>query len=557
MDDLKSATSALMLDWARLLAPHYGPTGSMDLDLRDWPGAQGPSHYNQFSHHALLLLATGRVPGAEPAERERFLKLALHNIDYALAVTATDFHTPHYSRGREWGRHIGEWQNYYLLCSLELMEADQLGSAELRRRLRAAIEGAVGVLQKRFAERYRTAPTEFPGNHDAWHGLLFYRAGRFFALPEWREFAREFFSRCVLPFQTADGYWPEGQGIVINYAMVTAQAVSLYAELSGDEAAHAQIGRFLGFYEYSSLPDGTTAVALDVRMRYYPAPFTFFPPGFLGCAEGRDLMLARMVAARTYFRKAGVHDNGAQGLAFFGSLAEFAFASDRLPRAITITRPATLPAVRLVHGPWRGYLAWQLVPEHPSRFILDVQNFVELWHRDSGYLAGTGGSKYMPRFSTIRQTDHGRAYVPDRAAVVARTGEAATVVYGFGADEIELTLGFEGDVCSVVARLAKAVSGTRYEAALILAFQPDDLLHSDQGDEKIETSMLIHREGRPRPVRNFVWRGRTWHAPEGAVLDYPVVPHNSYTQDGLPLPRDYVARLSFPIGEFARTVEIA
>jgi hypothetical protein len=557
MDELKSATGALLLEWARLLAPHYGPTGSMDLDLRDWPGAQGPSFYNQFGHHGLLLLATGRVPGATAEERGHYLKLALGNIEYALAITAADFHTPHHSRGREWGRHIGEWLNYYLLCSLELMEEDKLGSPELRARLRSAVEGAVGVLQARLAERYKTPPTEFVGNHGTWHGLLFYRAGRFFGRSDWREFARDFFARCVLPFQTADGYWPEGHGIVVNYALVTAQAVSLYAELSGDEAAHASIGRFLGFYDFSSLPDGTTAVALDVRMRYYPAPFAFFPPGFLGCAEGRELMLARMNAARAHHRKAGVRDNGAQAFAFFGSFAEFAFSRDRQPRAIAVTSPAGLPAARLVRGPWRAYLAWQLVPEHGSRFVLDTQNFVELWHRDSGYLAGTGGSKFMPRFSTIRQTDRGRAYVPDRAAVVRQTGEAAVAVFGFGADEIEVGVAIGDGGCRIGARLVKAVSGARYDAALMLAFQPDDVLHSELGAEKIAPGVLLHKEGCPRPVREFTWRGRTWKAPEGAVLDYPLVPHNSYTQDGLPLPQDYVARLSFPIGEAKRAVEIS
>ena len=95
MDQLRQATSDLMTEWARLLAPHFGPSGSMDLDLIDWPQAEGPSYYNQFSHFAFLQLATGAVPGAEAAERAHYLNLALHNLEYALAITAADFHTPH------------------------------------------------------------------------------------------------------------------------------------------------------------------------------------------------------------------------------------------------------------------------------------------------------------------------------------------------------------------------------------------------------------------------------------------------------------------------------
>ena len=293
MDQLRQATSDLMTEWARLLAPHFGPSGSMDLDLIDWPQAEGPSYYNQFSHFAFLQLATGAVPGAEAAERAHYLNLALHNLEYALAITAADFHTPHYSRGREWGRHIGEWLNYYLLCSLEVLERHQLGSAELRTRLATAVAGAVDALHAKFVAKYAATPAEFVGNHDTWHGLLFYRAGRHFQRADWMAYARDFFARCVLPFQTADGYWPEGHGIVVGYALVTAQAVSLYAELSGDEAAHAAIGRFFGFHEFFSLPDGTTAVAVDVRMRATRMPFLFLPPGLIGCHEGRELVRAR------------------------------------------------------------------------------------------------------------------------------------------------------------------------------------------------------------------------------------------------------------------------
>ena len=545
-----------MAEWARLLAPHFGPSGSMDLDLRDWPHAQGPSYYNQFSHFTFLQLATEEVPGATPAERADYLQLALRNIDYALSITDADYHTPHYSRGREWGRHVGEWLNYYLLCSLELMERRQLGTPELRARLAKSVAGAVGVLHGRFAAKYATTPAEFVGNHATWHGLLFYRAGRYFQRAEWMAYARDFFARCVLPFQQADGYWPEAQGIVVGYSLVTAEAVSLYAELSGDEAAHASIGRFFGFYDFFGLPDGTTAVAVDVRMRYSRMPFLFLPPGFLGCAAGRQLVLARLESGRRYFHEAGVHDNGAQGFAFFGSFAEFVFRPDVRPREIKVMAPTTLPAARLAQGAWQAYLGWQLVPEHPSRFVLDTQNFIEVWHREAGYLAGTGGSKFMPRFSTIRRTDEGRAYVPDRVAGVKVSAAQASVTFGFGPDEVELELSLKDSACRVGARLVRPAAKAHYEAALILAFRSGDMLTIDGESQKVDPTVLVHLNGAVRPVKELTWRGLTWRLPEGAVLDYPIVPHNSYTQDGLPEPADYVGRLSFPFTTEAKFLTI-
>ena len=81
---LRAAAAGLLLDWARQAAPHYGPGGSMDLDLRDTDDARGPSYYNQFAHYAFLLLAEGVVPGAAPDERPRFRAIAVAAVDAAL-----------------------------------------------------------------------------------------------------------------------------------------------------------------------------------------------------------------------------------------------------------------------------------------------------------------------------------------------------------------------------------------------------------------------------------------------------------------------------------------
>lgn len=557
LDPLHEAIAGLMNDFARLLVPHFGPSGSMDLDLKDWPSAQGPSYYNQFAHHPFLLLATGEVPGATVAERENYAKLALRHIEYVLSITDAEFHTPHYSRGREWGRHIGEWLNYYLLGSLELMERHNLGTPELRARLGRSVMGAVGALQARFAAKYRETPKEFVGNHDTWHGLLFYQAGRYFKRPEWTDYARDFFARCVIPFQTADGYWPEGNGIVVGYALVTAEAVSLYAEASGDPAALACMGRFAGFLEHLSFPDGSASVALDVRMRYHASPFMFLPPTFLRTAEGRKLVEQRLPAGRTQLAKNGVRDNAAQGFAFYGSFAALAFASDLSTRpAFAIEPPRTLPAACLRNSDWQVCLSWQVVPEHPSRFILDSQNFLEIWHREAGYLAGTGNSKFMPRFSTVRRTNAGRAYVPVRTRCIRASADAAEVGYSFGDDEIVVAVRFVDGRCEVTARVAKGEAGVEYEFGLPLAFHPGETLTSEHGTDHLDPTVLIHHQGGPRPQRGFTWRGLAWTLPEGTLLDYPIVPHNSYTQDGLPTREDYVGRLSFPLTGEAKVIRI-
>ena len=150
MEPLRKTASELLLSWARFAAPHYGPSGSMDLDLQDFPDAEGPSYYNQFAHYAFLLLSEGVVPGASEEERIRFRKIALGNIRYILSITDTEYHTPHYSRGRDWGRHIGEWLNYFLLRSLKLMETFQIDDDSLRHQIARSVQGAVDQIYMNF-----------------------------------------------------------------------------------------------------------------------------------------------------------------------------------------------------------------------------------------------------------------------------------------------------------------------------------------------------------------------------------------------------------------------
>ncbi|MCF7686736.1 MAG: hypothetical protein K9M98_08210 [Cephaloticoccus sp.] len=538
----RETAAALMLDWTRLLAPHFGTTGSMDLDRLDWPDAEGPSYYNQFAAHAFLLLAQDTVPGASDVERMHFRRLALRNIEYCLSITDADFHTPHYSRGRDWGRHIGEWLNYYLLCALEIMERDGVGDRELHQRLRTVIAGGTEVLHRRFLVKYAETPAEFVGNHDTWHALLFYRAGVFFQRSDWQDYGREFMRRCVLPFQSPAGYWPEGQGIVVDYNLVTALAVSIYAEISGDRTAHAAIARTIGFTNFFTLPDATTAVVVDVRMRYHDQPSALLPPGFLRSAEGVAMALRKMKRKRVALAQHGVADNGAQALAFFASFAEGLFGSDR-PEVLVNDAPVLhLPAARLERNDWVGLLGWQLVPEWGrNRFVLDSQNFLELWHRRAGYLAGGGNSKGMPRFSTVRRTSHGRAYVPDRAEGRRLSAHEAMVEFAYGSDTLVVHLNLSGIGCEIRVHEAQNLSGADYEFALLLAFKPDEIITTSGLGQVVNPGQLMQiREG-------FTWRDLHWEMPPLAELEYPVVPHNSYTQDSLPNPKDYIARLAFAI----------
>ena len=554
LEDLRNASADLLLTWAQMAAPHYGETGSMDLDLVGFPDAEGPSYYNQFAHYAFLLLSEGVVPGASEDERDHFRNVALGNIRYILSMTDDDFHTPHFSRGRDWGRHVGEWLNIYLLRSLQMMEKYDVGGADLRAEVARSVEGAVATLVARFQSRFADAPVRFPGNHATWHGLLFYEAGIYFHRADWVDFATSFFAKYIVPTQRPNGVWPEGDGIVVNYSMVTTQAVSLFAEASGDADALASMARALGFFNYFSLPDGSSGVAGDCRMRYHAKPMVFLPPSFLRGASGRQLWLDRVGGYRQSLDVDGLVDNAAQGLAFYGASVHALFAwNDEHDDLLEVT-PEDVPVGRLADGDWTSFLSWQLTPEHASRFILDAQNFIEVYHTQSGYLVGGGNSKYMPRFSTVRQVTTGRAYIPEKAECVECSDSRVVSVYTFGEDRIQVSLSVAEGHCCIGAKLLGEGAKADYEFGVMLAFKKGEQVKlGETVVDVLPLAMINHRFGEG----GMVWRERSFDVPQGAMLDYPLIPHNPYTQHGLPTEEAYIARLSFRVTQDEQVVVIS
>ena len=554
LEDLRDASADLLLTWARQAAPHYGDSGSMNLDLAGFPNAEGPSYYNQFAHYSFLLLSEGVVPGASKVERDQFRDVALGNIRYILGMTGDDFHTPHFSRGRDWGSHVGEWLNIYLLRSLQVMEKFDVGGADLRAEMARVVEGAVAVLVSRFQARFNDAPVTFPGNHATWHGLLFYEAGRYFGKQEWVDFATTFFATYIIPTQRSNGVWPEGDGIVVNYSLVTTQAVSLFAEASGDGKALASMARALGFFNYFSLPDGSSGVAGDCRMRYHARPMVFLPPSFLRGDAGRQLWFDRVTGYRASLDESELVDNAAQGLAFYGASVHALFEWGDGDEVLDVVTPEDVPVGRVDVGDWTGFLSWQLTPEHVSRFILDAQNFIEVYHAESGYLIGAGNSKYMPRFSTVRRVNAGRAYIPETAECVEQGDGRVLTVYSFGADQVQVSLSVAAEGCRIGAQILSADAEAEYEFGVMLAFKKGE--HVMVGDKVVEImplAMISHRFGEA----GLVWRDRSFDVPQGAVLDYPLIPHNPYTQHGLPTEEAYIARLSFRVTEMEQVISIS
>jgi hypothetical protein len=262
-------------------------------------------------------------------------------------------------------------------------------------------------------------------------------------------------------------------------------------------------------------------------------------------------------------------DNAGLGLAFFACLAHRLFAPGDLsepPKTDTAhpvqTDPrdehatSVVPVSRVEDTSWQGYLSGQLTPESRSRWHLDAQSFIEVWHRESGYIVGGGNSKYMPRFSTLRRTNRGRSYIPEEAQLVRGAATSATRQFRFGEDRLFVTIAIDGAQLVLRFRGEPSPADAAYEACLTLPVHPGEVLTLGDGSRLsvAPERSILHRfsEGEPE----LLWRGRRFTVPANAYLEYPLLPHNPYRQDTLPEPSGYVARLSLELGRETATIAI-
>jgi hypothetical protein len=484
------------------------------------------------------------VPGATPEEAAHFRELALKNIRYVLDMTDANFMTPHYSRGRDWGKTICEWQYNFLFRSAKIIHERSLGTPAFRAELDRVILGGTEKLRGR---AQNATASEFPGNHFTWTALLLYEVGRHYGRDGLTAAGARAFSQSILPFQKEHGGFPEGGGIVVTYALVTTHAVSDYAELSGDSSARTAVERAFPFFTSFTFPDGTHATVADCRTRYQPVPVMFLPHGFLRLAGGPQFCLDRVRRMRRRLARHPLSDNGAQALAFYADFVErlFRSSSSEAWEACAVPQVRSPVVARLDSADWSAFLSCQRNAESPDRFHLDSQNFVEAWHRKAGSVLGGGNSKFAPHFSTFRKRTGSRGYIPTGARFTRHGPDRAVGEYLFDGDRLQAGVAVRGEELILSFRvLHQHNANDIYEAAVSLLVRPGEKIRFSGMDHavRVAPNACIER-GFAVGERAFTWRTLTVIVPQGTTFRYPVIPYNPYRQDTLAGPDEYVARL--------------
>ena len=562
IDLTKKMTAKLLLKWCQGLRPLFAEDGALELDRKSCfeefqiEKYEGPLTYNQFTHLAHLILSEGIAGDADEKEKELLRKTGLANIQYNLDQINEKFEHSLFTMGKYLGHKVDNWSTYYLLRSFQIVEENKLGSDKFRSEFKTKLLGSCEAVFEKYSEKVKTLqPEDFNKhigtsvNHFSWHMLLLYAAGTYFENNEWKELGFSVMKKLILPFQDEFGCWSEGGGIVVGYSMVTAQAISSFAEMSGDKEALEAVLKYVDFCSTFSFPDGTNSVCADCRMTYSTEPMLFLPASFLRSEIGNQIC-QRRIKTKLNLDNYNTIGGRAQGLGFFSEFALLLHTKEFAPKNIGINKEQMdkLPVRKLKNSPWTAFLSTQLTEEQPGRYALDSQNFIEVMHNEKGYLIGGGNSKYLPRFSTVRRKTRGRPYIPTKAELIKSDESSVEAAYYYDNDRIEVKVDL-GKECRISFKIThKEYADDIYEGALFLSLKKDESLTQDGAE------MIVDPDGKykfkfKREKGPVEWRGLKFSVSGKAALSYPIPPYNPYRLNTLPGKSKYCARLSFDIPE--------
>lgn len=439
--------------------------------------------------------------------------------------------------------------SYMWLEAYRILE-DRLGDAR-RARWRAGLLEAIAGLAREAADRGSrpayTSPFGVSVNHTSLFSSTVYLGGLVFGNREWQELGSRIMHRYAAEEQAPDGYWGEHSrnGPTTGYNYLTLTGVALYWEHSQDPAALAALRRATDFHKYFTYPDGYPVMISDDRRRHsYISTWGHF--GFSNFADGRRY--AEMLTAAL--------DPDTLSFEHVGRLAQDALYYREGPRA-----PVPSDSDRYAHrlsvplgirrsGPWISTLSGIIATQNAaSRFYLDRQSSLEIYHRDQGVIISGANSKRQPELAGFREQVRGSTYhmaldsrlrmgdLRDRLWLAYNTFIAALEVEPPDAGALPFRVAVQRKSGSVNASFTLQLNVKAGEPVTLgggKRFMPGTERVSLDAGQSID-----HRGWR------LSWKGQP------ARLEWPVYPYYPYTDSPETSLEFAVAALTFPIVDSA------
>lgn len=380
-------------------------------------------------------------------------------------------------------------------------------------------------------------------NIPAHHAMGLWFAAQVSHEPAWREVAVKFLHK-VVEAQFPDGYWTEHKGPVVQYGFVYVDALGIYYAVSKDAAVLPALRKTAVFHSYFTYPDGTDVETVDERNPYHGGVrmpnvgFTFSP-------EGRGYLMRQLA-----LRSGRIPADEAAALLLWGQEGE---ARNVVAGDFDFTLGKGDAAVRR-RGPWFLVVSAMTAAQSNSRWIQDRQNFVSVWHEKAGLILGGGNTKMQPRWSnfTLGDVDLLRHKAGDEkpnfiapAGLIHVPTAARLLDFGveldYGKARGQVRLAIEG------SRLEYVVSGSQALAphVTLLPRTGSPLISAVGGSEELADKAFVWSA----PGAWIELAGVRYTLPQGAVVRWPVLPHNPYRKDGSAEAREGHIVIDLPAGE--------
>ncbi len=345
-----------------------------------------------------------------------------------ICLTLADSWCDDYETARRDGRPMNttEWPPYIMTQLVDMLGTEAIGEERLARWKENIELWGLMMVAKPFLF---TSP-----NHEAWKCMCLWSAGELLERREWCESA-VFQMRQEMRFQTDAGFWEESRhhGPSMKYNFMQLHAMARLAKLSGDEEILAAVTRLAEFMARFTFPDGTTMGCLDGRQSYALGPWLAVVPGQELTPSIREMTRRSVATQYKYgcFTDAKYLSTSnwymtygmvmlTDGSRFFDEVAEPPAAhSLDAEGAVVENHSAVLDGGGVRRGGFvcavSGIMS-DMAAAAQSRFRLQRQNRIDLWHERTGLILGGGHGVH-------RQN-------PPYANVIVDTGDAGESSFG-------------------------------------------------------------------------------------------------------------------------------
>lgn len=493
---------------------------SPGADLKTIEAKPGWRHF-PYAILAPAVLYTKRHAGNPRFGDQRMRDLAIRIGDLLAAESERGVYEP---------RGDSDWDDYMWLEAYRLL-ANELGEAR-RARWRKELEKNIALLVTDAQDRvdfpwYNSPYIGTSPNHYALWAANLYLSGKVFGNRKWEELGTRILKRYATVEQTADGYWGEHSrnGPTIGYNHLTLSALAVYFEHSGDREILPALRRATDLHKHFTFLDGTAVDVINDRNRHWGVSawsqfaFSHFADGrgyaeFLARFFSPDSLavdaLGRLAQDALYFHEGPVQPAPQEQARYVSRLQ--------------------VPASVRKNGPWQvalsGIIDTQAIN---SRFYLDRQGHISVFHQKAGLVITGANSKRQPELATFTEIVEGTTvHMPlsSRLQMGEKEDRLSLAYNTFFSDLYVLTEEAAVGLRFVISGRGRPGPDTRLNLQLCLKAGEELVTGAGKkltlGTERVELT-AAELGGR------ITHHGWTLEVPEGASLSWPVYPHNPYS----------------------------